>query len=230
MNHMKTYNTHWTGKSPTRHRRNFGLMAPSIESLADESQPLPTILSSNQFQISSNIQFTENKIFFYDEIADTSVLDLNKILSDVDTRLQNIKIALGDSFEPVIHLHMKTDGGDIYSSITTLDLIPTLKSKVYTHIDGCVASAGTLISIVGARRMMGPHAYLLIHQLSGELYGKFSEMEDHMANSTALMTFIKGMYKQYTKIPMKKLDELLKKDIILDATECLQFGIIDEIG
>lgn len=196
-----------------------------------ESNPSgPTTINSDQFQISSSIQVIDNKIFFYDEISDDSVLDLNNILIRVDNQLQMAKITYGEGLDPIIHLHVKTDGGDVYSAITTLDLIPTLKSKVYIYIDGCVASAGTLISIVGAKRIMGRHAYLLIHQLSGEMYGKFSEMEDHMFNSVTLMTFIKSMYKQYTKIPMKKLDELLKKDIILTAEECLQFGIIDEIN
>jgi ATP-dependent Clp protease protease subunit len=76
---------------------------------------------------------------------------------------------------------------------------------------------------------MGKHAHLLIHQLSGGMYGKFSEMEDEFYNSTTLMKLIKSFYKETTKIPMKKLDELLKKDIWLTAEECLAFGIIDEI-
>ena len=189
----------------------------------------PLIINTEQIQSASSIRIVENKIYFYDDITNESVLDLNKILLEVDTKLQNTKNILGDSFDPIIHLHMKTDGGEIFSAISTLDLIPTLKSKVYTYIDGCVASAGTLISIIGHKRYMGKNAYLLIHQLSGEMYGKFSEMEDHMENSSNLMKFIKGIYKKYTKIPMKQLDELLKRDLWLDSSKCLEYGIIDEI-
>jgi ATP-dependent protease ClpP protease subunit len=189
----------------------------------------PLIINTDQMQGSSSIRTIENKIYFYDDITNESVLDLNKTLLEVDTKLQNTKNILGESFDPIIHLHIKTDGGEIFSAISTLDLIPNLRSQVYTYIDGCVASAGTLISVVGAKRFMGRNAYLLIHQLSGEMYGKFSEMEDQMENSTSLMKFIKGIYKKYTKIPMKQLDELLKRDLWLDSSQCLEYGIIDEI-
>jgi len=201
----------------------------SMNSNEEYSTP-STIIDIDKSDVGSHIRVIENKIFFYDEITNESVLDLNKVLVDLDLKMQNTKNILGDCFDPIIHLHMKTDGGDIYSAISTLDLIPNLKCKVYTYIDGCVASAGTLISIVGHTRFMGKHANLLIHQLSGDMYGKFSEMEDQIENSTNLMKFIKGMYKQYTKIPMKKLDELLKRDLWLSAEECLEYGIIDKIS
>ena len=198
----------------------------------NEMSPLslgPLIINTEQMQGASSIRLSENRIFFYDDITNESVLDLNKVLIEVDLKLQNTKNILGDCFDPTIHLHLKTDGGEIFSAITTLDLIPTLKSKVYTYVDGCVASAGTLISVAGTKRFMGKNAYLLIHQLSGEMYGKFSEMEDQMENSANLMKFIKNVYKQYTKIPMKKLDELLKRDLWLSSKECLDYGIVDEI-
>jgi len=197
----------------------------------DDSMPQlgPFIINTEQMQSSASIRMMDNKIFFYDDITNDTVLELNRLLIETDIKLQNTKNVLGDCFDPIIHLHIKTDGGEIHSAISTLDLIPTLKSKVYTYIDGCVASAGTLISVVGNKRFMGKHAYLLIHQLSGDMYGKFCEMEDQMENSTNLMKFIKGIYKQYTKIPMKQLDELLKRDLWLTADQCLLYGIIDEI-
>ena len=117
----------------------------------------------------------------------------------------------------------------MFSVLSTIDLIPTLKSKVHTHVDGYVASAGTFISLMGQRRTMGKHAFLLIHQLSSGVIGKFSEMEDEMENCTNIMKLIKAFYKERTKIPMKRLDELLKKDLNLSAQECLQYGIVDEI-
>ena len=54
-------------------------------------------------------------------------------------------------------------------------------------------------------------------------------MEDEIFNCTNLMKLLKDFYKKNTKIPMKKLDELLKRDIWMMADECLQNGIVDEI-
>jgi ATP-dependent Clp endopeptidase proteolytic subunit ClpP len=177
----------------------------------------------------SSLKLVENNIFFYEDVNDGSILELNKLLLEVDLKLQNTKNVLGDSFTPIIHLHIKTNGGEIYSALSTLDKLSSLKSKIYTYVDGCVASAGTLITIAGHKRFMGRHATLLIHQLSGDMYGKFSEMEDAMESATALMKCLKNIYKEYTKIPMKRLDELMKRDIYLTAQECLEYGIIDQI-
>jgi ATP-dependent Clp endopeptidase proteolytic subunit ClpP len=201
--------------------------------MGEEEQQLPMmgplIINTEQMQSSAALRVMENTIFFYDDISNDAILELNRILMEVDTKLQNTKNILGDCFDPVIHLRIKTDGGEIYSALSTVDLMPCLKSKVYTYVDGLVASAGTLISLTGKRRFMGKHANLLIHQLSGDMYGKYSEMEDTMESCNNLMKLLKGFYKQNTKIPMKKLDELMKRDIYLSAQECLEFGIIDEI-
>jgi ATP-dependent Clp endopeptidase proteolytic subunit ClpP len=182
-----------------------------------------------QESASSAIRVVENKIFFYETITNNSVLELNKTLMELDSSLQHTKTVLGVESEPIIKLHIKTDGGDIYSAISTIEVMSQIKSHVHTFIEGCVSSAGTLIAVAGDKRFIGKHSYILIHQLSGRMYGKFSEMEDAMYNSTKLMKFIKDQYKQHTKLPMKKLDELLQKDIILDAKECLEFGIVDQI-
>lgn len=176
------------------------------------------------------IRVVNNKILFYSDIDEGSVLELNRILLELDAKLQSIKnIGFDDNYDPVIHLHINTNGGVVFSAFSTVDTIRRLKSKVYTYVDGNVASAGTLISCIGAKRYMGQHAHLLIHQISSGVYGKFSEMEDEMATCNKLMKLLKDFYKKHTKVPMRKMDELMKRDIWMDAEECLEYGIIDEI-
>lgn len=177
----------------------------------------------------SSIRVVENKIFFYDDVTNDSILELNRLLMEVDVKLQNTKNILGDSFDPVIHLRVKTDGGDLHAVLSTVDIINNLKSKVYTYIDGSVASAGTMITLAGDRRFMGKHAIFLIHQLSAGAYGKYSELEDNMENCSNMMKFLKAYYKETTKIPMKTLDSLLKRDLYLSADECIQYGMVDEV-
>jgi ATP-dependent Clp endopeptidase proteolytic subunit ClpP len=194
---------------------------------------LPQIIinssGNEESQTPQGIRVFNNKILFYAEIDEGSVLELNRVLLEMDVKLQSVGLAFDGGYEPIIHLHINTYGGSIFAAFSTVDTIRRLKSKVYTHIDGSVASAGTLITAVGHKRYMGQHAHLLIHQLSSGVYGKFSEMEDEIFNCTNLMRLLKDFYKKNTKLPMKKLDELLKRDIWLNAEECLQYGIVDEI-
>jgi ATP-dependent Clp protease protease subunit len=185
--------------------------------------------SGNEQYTFGAIKSIENKIFFYADIDSTSAVELNKMLIETDIKLQNTKNTLGDDYTPVCHLHLSSNGGEIFSAFAIVDTIRQMKSKVYTYVDGAAASAATLILLAGEKRYMGKYSHLLIHQLSGGMYGKFNEMEDEIYNCTALMKLLKTFYKEKTKMPMKKLDEILSKDIWLNAEECQQFGIIDQI-
>jgi ATP-dependent Clp endopeptidase proteolytic subunit ClpP len=178
---------------------------------------------------SCGIRVVENKLFFYGEIDEQSCLELNRVLIELDLKLQNLRNILGDDYKPVIHLHINTPGGEIYAAFSTVDTILNLKSDVYTYADGLVASAGTLISAVGDKRYCGKHAHMLIHQLSSAIYGTFADLQAGMDSATMLMKLLKEFYKKNTKVPMKRLDELMTKDIYLTADECLNYGIVDEI-
>lgn len=175
------------------------------------------------------IKAIENKLYFYTDIDSSSAVELIKLLVETDIKLQNTKNVLGDDYTPICHLHISTNGGEIFSAFAIVDTIRQMKCPVHTYVDGAVASAGTLLSLAGSKRYMGKYSHLLIHQLSGGMYGKFNEMEDEIYNCTNLMKLLKVFYKEKTKMPMKKLDEILTKDIWLSADECIQYGIVDQI-
>lgn len=203
----------------------------SSENESEGSMQLPFSINmaTEMNQPVAGIRVVENQIFFYGEIDDSSCLELNKVLFELDVRLQNLKNALGSDYNPVIHLHINTYGGSIYAAFSTVDTIKNLKSLVYTYADGIVASAGTLITLSGSKRYVGRHAHMLIHQLSSGVYGTFSDIEANYDSLKTLMKMLKDFYKKTTKVPMKKLDELMTKDIYLTSEECLSYGIVDEI-
>lgn len=178
----------------------------------------------------SPIRVVENHIYFYGDIDEQNALSLNTALHEVDVKLQNTKNVLGDDYNPVVHLHMNTYGGGVFAAFSTVDMMKRLKSDVYTYVEGSVASAGTLICGSGKKRYIGEHAHLLIHQLSSGMYGKYDELQDEMGNLDKLMGMLKDFYKKKTKLPMKRLEEILKKDLWLSADEVIQYGIADEVG
>jgi len=113
--------------------------------------------------------------------------------------------------------------------LASLDYIKNSKIPVHTIIDGCAASAATLMSCVGAHRQIHRNSCMLVHQLSGAMWGKFQEMEDDFENSKMLMEKIKNIYKEHTKIPKRELDKILTHDLWWEAETCLQYGLVDEI-
>ena len=128
-----------------------------------------------------------------------------------------------------IYLHINSFGGSLYDAYAAVDAIKNLRVPVYSIIEGCAASAGTIISVVCTKRFIGKNAHMLIHQLSSSMWGKMSEIEDEYKHLNELMKQIKRLYGEYTKISKKELTELLKHDIWLNPQTCIQYGLVDAI-
>ncbi len=185
--------------------------------------------SSGGLQQQTSIRVVENTIFFYGEVNDSTCLDLNAILIDLDAKIWNTFAFIDSATKPHIKLRIKSDGGEIFSALSTIDVIRNLKCDVYTYVDGCAASAATLLSICGKKRFIGKNGFMLIHQLSTANAGKFKELEDNFENCKAVMKLLKDIYKQYTKINMKALNEILDHDLWFDSATCLSYGLVDEV-
>jgi ATP-dependent protease ClpP protease subunit len=70
---------------------------------------------------------------------------------------------------------------------------------------------------------------MLIHQVRSESSGKLDEMEDEIKNTRQFMGIIKLIYKKYSKLTTKRMEELLKSDLWIDSALCLEYGLVDEI-
>lgn len=164
----------------------------------------------------------DNNIWFYADIDVETCLHLNALLKKIDKEIAHEQ-------DPVIHLHINSFGGSVLAALATIDTMRLLKSKVYTYVDGGAASAATLISCMGAKRLIGEYSYMLIHQVRGESGGKLEEMEDEIINTRQFMQMIKSLYKKRTKLKEKQIETLLKSDLWIDAKTCLEYGLVDEI-
>jgi ATP-dependent protease ClpP protease subunit len=176
----------------------------------------------------SSVENSGSRIFFYSEVTKDSVLSLNRQLRDLSIKLSNFSNAYEIPVPP-IRLHINSPGGSLLDAFAAVDYVKACKVPVYSIIDGSAASAATIISVVANKRYMYKHSYMLIHQLSSGLYGKFEEQIDDFKNSETFMGAITEIYKQHTKIPPKTLKEILKRDIFFDAKTCLKYGLVDEV-
>jgi ATP-dependent protease ClpP protease subunit len=172
----------------------------------------------------------ENTIYFYADVTSGSCCELNRLLRDVDSKLNQAKIVMNNpEFNPIIHLRINSFGGDVFAAMSTVDTIRSLRSSVYSYIEGSAASAATLISVVAKKRFIGKNSLMLIHQLRTICSGTFEQLQDEHENNKRVMDIIKNLYKQYTKISMKELDNILKRDIWFDGPTSLKYGLVDEI-
>ena len=187
------------------------------------SEPEAAANSSND-----EVATVNNRIYFYSAVRRNKILNLNKAIAALDIRMQNRANVLG--CEPgKIFLHINSFGGSVFAGFAALDYIKTSSTPITTIIDGCAASAATLMSVAGDERLMHKHSFMLIHQLSSGMWGKYEDLQDGMKNNDLLMKTIKNVYAEHTKIPQKELNKILKHDLWWDAETCLKYGLIDRI-
>jgi len=175
-----------------------------------------------------HIAVHENKIYYYAGVGRDSASELNKKIGELESK----SLTLGNNLDidpPTLRLMINSGGGSITAGISSMDTILRCKVPVHTYVDGFCASAATFLSVVGKKRYMSRNSYMLIHQLSSNFWGKYSEFEDEKQNLDLMMETIKNVYKEYTKVPMRKINEILKHDLLWDASTCLKYGLIDEI-
>ena len=175
-----------------------------------------------------HITVQDNKIYYYSSVGRGSCSELNKKISELEGKYLGTAHSL-DIKPPTIKLFINSGGGGVVSGISSMDTIIRTKVPVHNYVDGFAASAATFLSVVGDNRFMSRHSYMLIHQLSSTFWGTYANFEDEKKNLDLMMKTIKDVYKKYTKVPMKKLDEILKHDLLWDANTCKEFGLIDEI-
>ena len=205
----------------------------SKEANSQEQETLSIHQFASEKQLHAAVDFdvvdtSHNRIYFYSGVTRPKILKLNKFIFNLNINMLS-KAGPLEYEPPPIKLHINSYGGSVFAGLAALDYIKNSKVPIHTVIDGCAASAATLMSCVGSHRMMHRNSCMLVHQLSGAMWGKFQEMEDDFENSKMLMQKIKDIYNQHTKIPKREMDKILKHDLWWEAEKCLQFGLVDEI-
>jgi ATP-dependent Clp protease protease subunit len=190
--------------------------------------PFPISLKSD-----NKIYLNENHLFFNEEVNEHTVDVVKKLMRNyvMKTRKASNNFLLESSKIKPLYLHLYTPGGLLHAGFSLYDFIISLNNTVpvYTIIEGMAASAGTIISMAGVKRYITPSSYMLIHELSAGTWGKYSIMKEELDNCQKLMDKIIDIYTRHATIPKKKLLDILKHDIIWDASECLKFGLVHEI-
>lgn len=178
----------------------------------------------------ASVEASGNSIYFYSEVSEPKVLALNKTLKEMQLRLEIDALRSGTPPAPIT-LYIMSPGGGIFAGLSAMDTIAEVSKRVPVHtvVDGYAASAATFISLAGTKRYIRPNSYMMIHQLTSGMWGKYEEIKDEIENLDHFMELIKGIYRKNTKVPMKDISAILKRDMWWSADKCLQLSLVDNI-
>jgi ATP-dependent protease ClpP protease subunit len=178
----------------------------------------------------TNIRKVNNHIYFYNSVTESSILDLNILLRESILENKKLELELGLKANSLpIYLHINSDGGLLLDAFSTVDLIKSSKANIVSVVEGSAASAATLISVCCPKRQITSNSMMLIHELRGSTWGKYSDAEVDMKNLNDMMKSLKNIYLKHSKITEDQLTKILKKDRYWDSKKCLRKGLVDEI-
>lgn len=174
------------------------------------------------------VKVTGNEILFYGDVDRENALQFVEKFKKLEIELLRKKAELV-GFEPTVRVHIMSDGGCIFSGMTMKNVLEASRVKVVTIAQGSCCSAATFMLLGGKERRMGKNAYVLIHQLSTEMWGNYQDLKHELKSTEKLMKMLRRMYLSSTSIPEKKFNKLMKKDIYLSPKDCLKYKIVDYV-
>jgi len=186
---------------------------------------------TNGFFSSNNVRCVGNRIYFNCSVRNSTVGKLIRIIERKNYEFKMIisHELIGKAEPAPLYLHINSGGGDLMAAMSAVDAIKRSYVPIYTVVDGKAASAASLMSVVGHRRYMTKHSYMLIHQLSSGVVGKYQDIEDEYTNCNLMMDDIIEIYKENCELTEKKIKKFLKRDKWWKSDMCLEYGLVDEI-
>ena len=182
-----------------------------------------------------NLYRTLNEIWFNCEVKDESINKLIKLMYEIihDDKMS----AYREKAVPIeIILHIDSYGGSVKSMFKFIDFVYLLKKRdvrLRTIINGCAASAASLMAIVGDERQMTAHSYAMIHELSTIYSGTYTHIKSYSKCIDFLQRKISDIYVKHRvqRDGMPELDiaDMLQKETWMDADEYQKLGFVDTI-
>lgn len=185
----------------------------------------------SESDVASRCYSRDNHIYFFSGVSKESVYRLNEHLVKINQAAETLRRRnpTVDIAPKPIYLHINSYGGGVFAAFAAIDFIMQSKIPVHTIVEGATASAATLMSVVGAKRYIRPHASMLIHQLRGWFGGKMTEIDDEYKNLEQMHSSIKDIYAKHTAISEERADDLLKHDLWWNKERCLTERLVDEV-
>lgn len=171
-------------------------------------------------ELIENKLLEERKVFLWGMVDDDSAKHVIERLMYLDS--------LGSD---EIQLIINSPGGYVTSGFAIYDTMMQIKSPVATVCSGLAASMGSILLSAGAkgRRMIQPHARVMIHQPSGGAQGQASSIEIQAREIIKTKEIGARILSENCDQPLEKVMNDFDRDYWMDAQESLAYGIVDHL-
>ena len=178
------------------------------------------------------VESVDNHIYFYAYVDSDRCLAVMRTIRELDNTLGREHLSRNlpkNHPQTPIWLHINSGGGSLFDALAVADQIQRIETPIYSVVEGYSASAATLLSMSCTKRFIQPSAFMLIHQLSSVMWGKYEEFKDEMNLLDMAMETLIKFYVKNSKLKENKIRKLLQRDSWFDADECIKLGLADKI-
>lgn len=156
--------------------------------------------------------------------------------TEIDDGVANVVIAQllhleSDSPAVPIDLYLNSPGGSVTAMFAIYDTLQYLSAPVATTCVGQAASAAAVLLAAGepGRRLVLPHARVVLHQPSGGGQGTLPDLALQAKEIVRMRTEMEQVLAHHTGQSEQTLRADTARDLVLSAAEAVAYGLADGV-
>ncbi|XP_029640106.1 ATP-dependent Clp protease proteolytic subunit, mitochondrial [Octopus sinensis] len=136
-----------------------------------------------------------------------------------------------ESSKKAIHMYINSPGGSVTAGLGIYDTMQYVQPPIATWCVGQACSMASLLLSAGTPGMRHslPNSRIMIHQPSGQVGGKATDIMIHAEEILKLKSQLNNLYVKHTKQPLENIEKNMESDKFMSPNEALEFGLIDSV-
>lgn len=142
---------------------------------------------------------------------------------------QDIRNVCSEAAGEEITLYINSDGGSLVAGTEIYSILREYTGETVAHIQSRAASAAT-VAIMGCNRIVAePVALVCVHNPTTYGRGDAGDFRHTAEELDNIKSVILNAYEGRMKVSRDEVSALMDKNIWLDASKALEYGLVDEV-
>ena len=176
----------------------------------------------------------ERSFDIYSRLLKENIIFIGTAIDDAVANLvvAQILFLAAEDRERDIALYINSPGGVTTAGLAILDTMNWVEPDIVTYCLGQAASMAAVLLAAGAKgkRFALPYARILIHQPHATgLGGQAADIDIQAREILRTRQILNDILAQSTGQPLAKIQRDVDRDYILNATQAVEYGMIDRV-
>jgi ATP-dependent Clp protease protease subunit len=221
-------------KTPRPARRQRPETQPASRTAIPEESP--TMASGAYYPIPYVIEKTgrgERAYDIYSSLLEDRIVFIGTAIDDhvANAVVAQLLFLETENRSQDINMYINSPGGSVTAGLAIYDAMQHVQCKVATFCIGQAASMGAILLMAGTKgkRHILPHGRVMIHQPWGGAGGTAADIRIQADEIIKLKGTINEIIAKHSGQQIKKIEKDTDRDRYMDATQALEYGVVDEI-